>query len=273
MKNIDWIFPIEQSDIIFELEFIGEPIAHERPRLGKASRPYTPQKTRNYKEALAWTIKSKAKDPKNRKDILYGIQAIFYRSNRQRIDIDNLFKTVMDSLTLAGFWTDDAQVREISSRLLKGQKQAKTRFIIYKIANEWLKETVSECLYCGGIISAQKTYPSSIRKFCSKECASKSKRITIICKWCKKSFEIPRSCAIETSAGYKYARQFCSRECSINYHQQLKRIGGKESDKWKCQICGGRVSRKEYIMCRACSMKARSDPTSNYWKLRHKKNI
>lgn len=260
----------KQNNIVFQLEFIGEPVAHQRPRLGRGGKTYTPQKTKEYKEGLAWIIKSEIRNYKIDKEALYGIQAIFYRSNRQRVDIDNLLKTVLDSLTLAGFWADDAQVREISARLLKSQKQARTEFVVYKISEEWAHVPSSKCQYCNGPISPKKTYPSSIRQFCSNECFNKSNRITITCRWCGKEFDIPRSQATRKSERYQYPTQFCSRECSIQYHRQLKRIAGKESDKWKCQTCGGRVSRKEYTICRACSMKTRSDPTSNYWKLRHK---
>ncbi len=284
MNKLNWPINIKEEKILFSIEMKGNPIAHERPRLGRYGKVYTPTKTRNYKESLAWTIKLKTQDInyKDNGESAYGVQAIFYRSNRQRIDVDNLLKAVLDSITQSGFWSDDSKVFEVAARIEKAQVNPRTNFIVYLYNSTNHIEASSDykfeekCAYCGGLMSLAKTksYPSSKRRYCSKECFYQSCRIKLKCAYCEKDFEIPRSLARQkTKKGKVYTRSFCSRVCSLTYWGQLKRIRGKESDKWKCKTCGGRVSRKEYIICKGCSMKTRSDPNSNYWKLRHRPRL
>jgi len=129
----NWPIPIEEGKILFNIEFLGDPVAHERPRKGRFGKFYTPSKTRNYKEALSWEIRLKIKhlDYKDKPESFYGLQAIFYRSTRQRIDVDNLLKTVLDSITQSGFWSDDTKVHEVAARVEKAQINPHTNFIVY----------------------------------------------------------------------------------------------------------------------------------------------
>lgn len=278
MEKLSWSIKIEEKNILFSIEMEGNPIAHERPRATRSGKFYTPKKTRDYKESLAWAIKLKTQDLdyKDNAESIYGVQAIFYRSTRQRIDLDNLLKMVLDAITQSGFWTDDSKVCEISAQIEKAQANPRAYFIVYLYNSTNYVETITnykfqeKCAYCGKPLEKFKSYPSSKRKYCSVECSNQSRRIKLKCAYCGKDFEIPKSHLRQTTKkGKTYMRSFCSRGCSLAYWGQLKRKKGKESDKWICTVCGGRVSRKEYKRCRGCSMKSRSDPNSNYWKLRH----
>lgn len=273
-----WPISVSADDIILVVECGGDPIAHQRPRRSRGGHFYTPNKTREYKEKLADIIKT---TPRSSARLLamsdtYGVQAKFYRSNRQRIDVDNLLKTIMDATTTAGLWLDDSQVHEICGTVEKGSPRPRVEFMIYRHhlrgdeASGGDYDFQKKCAHCGRDIS-RKSYPSTQRKYCSNNCASEAKRLKLRCPQCGKDFSVPQSFMrrnVNPGGGF-YARRFCSRECSIKYHSNLRRTKGKESDKWICTMCDGRVSRKEYKVCRACSMKTRSDPTTNYWKLRH----
>lgn len=280
MRIRKWPINIEKEKIIFSIEFQGNPIAHERVRVRRSGKSYIPSKTRNYKNSLAWYIKLKIQniDYKDNDKSIYGIQAIFYRGDRQRIDLDNLLKTILDSITLSGFWSDDSKVAEIAGRLEKIQANPRVNFMVYLYDSINHIETSQDytfqekCSFCGGPMSLakSKSYPCRKGQFCSKECFYQSRKIKLKCSYCGKDFEIPKSLLYQkTKKGKVYKRSFCSRDCSINYWRQLKRKKGKESDNWICSKCGSHVSRKEYKVCRGCSMKTRSDPNSNYWKLRH----
>lgn len=211
------------------------------------------------------------------KDMVFGVQARFWRSNRQRIDIDNLLKTTLDSITQSGFWLDDSRVHEICGSVEKGADRPRVEFMVYRYRSHGRVRPGSKydfpakCAQCGGEMDKRKSHPSSIRRFCSHECYSLFKTVELECTYCHKVFRIPISLrrGNKRKDGTYSGRRFCSRECSIEFHRSLSRIKGKESDKWVCAKCGGRVSRKEYKVCRACSMTMRADPTSNYWKLRH----
>ncbi len=267
------------SEPILSINFPGDPIAHARPRMGRGGRFYTPEKTRTYRQNLANAIIAEMTGSPYQKGAhdTYALNAVFYRSTRQRIDIDNLIKTVFDAVTQTGFWADDCRVHEVSARIEKASENPRVEFSISLLEDRGPKNINKKyqfmehklCPQCGQPMDREKTrsYPSSIRKYCSLECFSKSRRQTLTCAYCFQAFDLPKS--LTRKNGLKYPRKFCSRTCSIEYHRLLKRIKGKESDKWVCLKCGGRVSRKEYKVCRACSMTTRSDPSSNYWKLRH----
>ena len=253
---IVWPYVISEDDIVLRLTVEGDPLSKARPRFGADGNIYTPQKTRNYEDAIGFLMRGELRDREPDSKGRYALRCIFYRSNRQRIDCDNLLKIVSDAAT-AQVWEDDCQVVEVIGRLFLASKHPRTEIVIHRVDNP---SPHRECQFCGKEFV---TYPSVDSKFCSVDCANKSKRVTVTCRWCGEEFELPQSVA-------KKRKDFCSRACASSFHGE-KRSGANGPSTWKCQDCGGGVSRKEYTRCRACSMKHRSDPTSNYWKLRHKK--
>lgn len=279
-----WPIPIKDEDVLLSISCDGDPIAHQRPRQGHGGHFYTPEKTRLYRQVLVGAIIEQANGISlvAERDLTFGVQARFYRGTRQRIDIDNMLKTILDAITQSGFWFDDSRVHELCGTVEKGVACPRVEFIVYRHhlrgdeASGGGYDFPEKCAHCGKALSQAKakSYPSTPRKYCSKECSAASKRDTIKCSQCGKQFEFPKSFHRRNGkpGGGWYPRQFCSRPCSIQFHQNLHRINGKESDKWICVKCGGRVSRKEYTVCRACSMLTRSDPASNYWRLRHQKD-
>ena len=255
----EWMIPIDSAAVVLTLAVPGDPVAHQRPRFTRTGHTYTPEKSRSFKLGIAALIKAKiptARDPLSK----FGVQARFYRSNRQRIDADNLLKSVLDACTQSGIWKDDSQVVELAARVWLAQAVPRLEFIVYLAPDP---SPGKPCPQCGKETRFGKL---SKRIYCSRACANASKRISLVCRQCRRPFDIPR-CKVKGNPGYP--RAFCSRECSIEAFRALKRIKGKESDTWRCGVCGGRVSRKEYKQCRACSIKGRRAPTGKYWKLRH----
>lgn len=84
----------------------GKPERKERARRNSATgRWYTPSKTRVAETAVAWQLKTLRPYLRN-----VAVACVFYRPNRQPIDVDNLTKLVLDAGTKAGLWHDDRQV-------------------------------------------------------------------------------------------------------------------------------------------------------------------
>lgn len=276
-----WPIPVKDEDVLLSVSCDGDPVAHQRPRQGRGGHFYTPEKTRAYRQVLVGAINEQAKGKSlaTECDLTFGVQVRFYRGTRQRIDVDNMLKTILDAITQSGFWLDDSRVHEICGTVEKGVPHPRVEFIIYRyhLRGDETKngeyDFAKKCAFCEGALSAakSKSYPSTRRKFCSQECARASKRDTLKCSQCGEKFMIPKSLHRKNRhpSGGWYPRRFCSRKCSIEFHRHLHRIRGKESDKWICTRCGGRVSRKEYKVCFGCAMQMRSDPGSNYWKLHH----
>ena len=255
---LNWPYILLKKDILFNIIIKGIPIAKGRPRMSKYGHVYTPSETSDHENMIAWEIKniykSKEADKKNK----FGIRCIFYRPTRQRIDCDNLIKCVVDAISKTKIvWKDDNQCLEIMGRLFLRDPNPRTEFVVYKIEDETIKD------YCKQCNKEIIKYNSTNRNYCSLICFSKSTRTEINCKNCNNKFTIPKS-----RLNSKYHKlTFCSILCSSKFYGKQKTIT-RGSHLWKCLICNGQVSRKEYKRCWECAskIKQKNGFTSNYWK-------
>jgi Holliday junction resolvase RusA-like endonuclease len=91
----------------------GEPLPKERPRVvrGKNGRPitFTPRRTALYEENVRAAAKLAFPKPMTGP---VGVEIIFYRSTRRRVDIDNLAKSCLDAIQ-GVVLNDDAQVVQL----------------------------------------------------------------------------------------------------------------------------------------------------------------
>lgn len=136
------------------------------------------------------------------------IDLTFYRSNRQRIDLDNLVKQVLDSANKIA-WEDDAQVTTITARLHYDPANPRTHVIVREdpgssmLRGEVAKVRAS-CETCG-ISFTYTAYPSvPPQRHCSGRCAARA-----ICPECESPFE-------KRTNGQRY----CSKECTRKFHQR-----------------------------------------------------
>ena len=236
---LSWPYPVPEQDIVLHLTVDGQPVSKAR---------------REYERRLRGVIQDSLVDYHKDAESSFGLRCMFYRNSRQRIDCDNLIKAVSDAAT-GEVWKDDNQVVEVIGRLFVASDTPHAEIVIYRLPNPAPRK---QCLSCGKEFV---TYPSLNADYCSQECYQKSTHATVVCKECGKEFEIIQSLA-------KKRAGFCSRHCSMVYHGR-KKTTERGPQTWKCRVCGGPVSRKEYELCRACSMKERMLPTSNYWKVRY----
>lgn len=245
--------PIQFDDdkIIAEIEIEIEPLSKARPRFGGSGKVYTPAKTVAYERALALHMRQ-AMAGRAPVATRVGLACVFHRKNNQRVDCDNMIKAVSDAANRI-IWIDDMQCVEIYARLHRNSERPRVVMIFYGID----EVHGQPCAHCKKVFRRP---PSLMGDCCSVACSQQTKRIDVICKHCGKTFSQPQSLAAR-SKGY------CSRECGMIALANRKKANGR--DKWICADCGGHVTRKEYEVCRGCSMKRRGDPTSNYWKLRH----
>lgn len=88
----------------------GEPVAKERPRVGKHGNVYTPARTKAYERAVALIAKTTL--PKFKEKDRLVVELRFYCSNDSK-DLDNLCKSVLDGLQKAGTFRNDNQIVEL----------------------------------------------------------------------------------------------------------------------------------------------------------------
>ena len=101
-----------------KLWFPGNPIPKGRP-IVTFSGTYTPEITRLWEEEVGWQCRSQF-DHRPLEGPL-GIEFIFFRENRRKVDIDNLEKSMLDALQGILF-KDDAQVKDKHSVLLYNEE-------------------------------------------------------------------------------------------------------------------------------------------------------
>ncbi len=87
----------------------GKPVPKGRPRF-KNGRVYTPKKTREYEEFVAYSARSKAD---NRFEGPVRVSLRFH--TKSKADLDNLIKSVLDGCQIGGVFENDSQVRAINA--------------------------------------------------------------------------------------------------------------------------------------------------------------
>ena len=244
---------IDDDKVIARIEVEIEPVSKARPRFGGSGRVYTPAKTVRYERTLAAHMRN-AMAGNNPFAGLMGLACVFYRKDGHRVDCDNMLKAVADAANRI-IWVDDMQCVEMYARLHRNSDSPRVLMVFYTIDEVHGKP----CANCGKIFRRP---PSLMGDCCSVKCSTSMKRTDVTCKHCGAVFSQPQSIA-------KRSKGYCSRACGMAATSNRKKALPNSSEKWICGVCGGKVTRREYKVCRGCSMKLRGDPTSNYWKLRH----
>ena len=94
----------------------GNPVPTARPRVvrTKAGIPvaFTPKSSRDYQRQVALCARE-AMGGRRKITGPVRLTVAFHRDSERRCDLDNLLKSILDGLTLAGLWADDSQVVEL----------------------------------------------------------------------------------------------------------------------------------------------------------------
>lgn len=259
----------------------GEPESKNRARWSSRSggRPYTPERTRQAEAKIGWLFRQSSGPYQPTADSNFGVFAGFFCETRQRRDVDNMLKLVLDGLNKVA-WDDDSQVTEVSGKVHRAlpNGSARTEVLIYRTFDQ--PAPTRTCAQCG---EAFKYYPSMDgRRFCNRACGyawrrEQNKRTCLKCskefqkvgpaKYCSKTCAYsdkhadltcvqcgqPYSQAQSTAATHVPA---CSTECRIAYWRDRR----SQAAKGTCEDCGGATSKKSYRRCQACDIERRARP-------------
>lgn len=273
--------------VVARLTVEGEPASKARPRFTKTGRAYTPEKSRDAEKRIEAQFRMAAPHHKLDANTAYGVMGVFFCGTRQRRDVDNMMKLVLDGLNGVA-WPDDSQVTEISGRkVLVGRGEARSEIVVYSVAK--IQGFFADCLRCGkpfttfaswvnakspkkycsrecayryrveqnmitcpvcGKEFTQASRPKS--KYCSKECSGLIHRVTVICDGCGKPFS-KQKC-------YVRARNFCTAKCRDDARREQRAVNARGI----CETCGGATSKKSYRQCQACKLSG-SPPSGKPW--------
>lgn len=179
----------------------GEPASKARARVVRGH-TYTPKRTVVAQDALAQSLAGKAPFTGN-----VAVACVFRRSNRQRIDLDNLLKLVLDAATQARMWEDDSQVTALAAVLEHDPSGPRTvvAFGPHETSMRRGPDSLPRCAACGKPFNSG---GQANRRHCSRQC-----RMTLAepvdCPVCDKPFK-------KRSGNQK----FCSNECRYEARRQ-----------------------------------------------------
>ncbi|BDZ40797.1 hypothetical protein GCM10025865_00960 [Paraoerskovia sediminicola] len=270
-----------EAQVICRFRTDGEPVSKSRARFtkrGSKVHTYTPQHTKDAEAAVALQFARNGGRLCADADVTFGVAATFYHGTRQRRDVDNMLKLILDGLNGVA-WVDDNQVVEVAGRkaYIGRAGDAHTEVVIYRVG--LIERDKKNCAFCGSEFqtyyswdkkkhcSAECTRQSRIKrrertcvecgetflahgperetKFCSMDCMSRNGRIDIDCAVCGTTFSQVKSWVAQ-------GRVYCSAECSRKHSVLAARERRTTTFRGVCRVCGGGTTRKEYTRCNIC---------------------
>lgn len=264
-------------DIRFTVKM--DPASKARARFtnkGGKIRSYTPNETLAAERIVAASFRAVAGGYKPEPGKFYSIEATFYCGTRQRRDVDNMAKLLLDGLNGVAYPDDNAVLDLHVSKRYVARSEARTEVRIWETGDDDVN--MVECAR-EGCENTIRTYESwrSVRRFCSQECNYQARadakertcqncettfhthgasRDTKFCSLaCRDAFgraEVPCSvCSTTIEKPKSKIRQsnYCSDECRNK--RAAERAAERRAKKYPgtCEICGGGTSRKEIVRC------------------------
>ena len=105
----------------------GRPVPKGRPRLGVRGRKafvYTPERTKAYEETVGWHARAAVQGDALECPVAVVIDLYLY--GKQRIDVDNCAKSILDGMNKI-VYTDDNQVVDLRVRKLRVKNRRQER--------------------------------------------------------------------------------------------------------------------------------------------------
>lgn len=263
----------------------GEPLSKARARFtgyGSKVRAYTPERTRAGEEQVKAAYLKEAGRIETDEDLAFRVEVDFYNGTRQRRDVDNMIKLVLDGLNKVA-WPDDVQVLEVSGRKhFVPKAEARTEIAIF-LLDEGMDKPTQPCLNCGqpfrtyeswkdnptgkkyccrkcfhehSVASRERTCvhcgkqfyshgKERERRFCSRECGSRNGRADIPCEICGTEFS-------QFKSWIALGRKCCSKPCEAEKARRRAKDRRTHHFPGTCEICGAGTTKKHYRRCMAC---------------------
>lgn len=232
------------TDTMTFLVLPGDPYSKSRPRFSRNGKAYVKKEDRQQEEATALRLRQVFKQAKTGN---VALGCVFFRSNRQRIDADNMLKHVCDAAN-GIVYVDDSQVTAVLGVVELDAENPRTIVMVADHITTMTRGTDATipCKQC--------TTPMSVigRKkppeFCSRTCRNKANGLDlsepILCAHCQNPFKRTTK-----------AQTMCSPECRASHLRGRRKSAAKPRS--NCPDCGTQLSHTRGGRCRDCW---RNDP-------------
>jgi Holliday junction resolvase RusA-like endonuclease len=218
----------------------GEPPSKSRPRFTSKGKTYKPRADQDAEERTAWHVRAAfGAEPAWTGNVALG--CVFFRPNRQRIDVDNMLKHVCDAANGIA-WVDDSQVTAVYGVAELDAEHPRTVLVITRHESSLVRGTDNrrKCEHCG---KPFQIIGKNVKRFCTPTCAYQARGHDLAepveCKQCRKPFRRKTSQQV-----------MCSRECWGVYNKGRPRA--KRSPRSQCAECGKALNHSRGGRCREC---------------------
>lgn len=187
---------------------LGEPVSKSRVRFtgyGSKTRAYTPAKTKAAETAVALNFRAAGGQFEPDPEVTFAVKATFYNGTRQRRDVDNMLKLILDGLNGVA-WVDDTQVMEVMGRK-RFTNKAEARTVVELEPIGRMDRLRKACEHCAEEFITYESLKG--QRFCSRDCGNAA-RVSLrerVCAHCGKDF---------LAHGQTHETRFCSRECQVD---------------------------------------------------------
>lgn len=230
----------------YRVEIPGQPLSKARARITTHG-AYTPARQRKNAQHLAAHFRGAVPEPLVES---VAVEMTFYRKGRQRVDLDNLVKQLLDAAT-GVCWVDDVQVVKITATLELDNANPRTVVDIRSHNTSMPRGTANilttSCETCEATIRYV-SYPSvpGPPKHCSRACQRRQVRT---CEECSAEY-VPSS----------LHQRFCGKPCASASMATRRKIATARAAAAAppnlCRSCGMRLARRSSVLCRACWLSA-----------------
>ena len=217
----------------------GDPYSKSRPRFSRNGQTYVKKEDRQREEETALRLRQLFRTPKTGN---VALGCIFFRSNRQRIDADNMLKHVCDAAN-GIVYHDDSQVTAVLGIVELDADSPRTVVMIANHVTTMSRGTDATipCPQCEKPMTliGRKKQP----EFCGRACRNKANgrdlSTPIPCAHCQQPFKRTTQ-----------AQRMCSPECRAdNLRGQRK---AKAKPRSACEECGKTLAHTRGGRCREC---------------------
>jgi Holliday junction resolvase RusA-like endonuclease len=216
----------------------GEPPSKSRPRFTRNGRPYRTREDVDAEERTATRLRAIFTEPWTG-NIALG--CVFFRPNKQRIDVDNMLKHVCDAANGIA-WVDDSQVTAVYGVAELDIQHPRTVLVFARHQSTLTRGTdnMRPCEHCG---TPFPLVGKATKRFCGGDCSRKARgrdlSEPVPCKQCGAPFRRRTKAQI-----------MCSRECRVEHQRGRNRARGIPRS--MCEDCGKRLSHSRGGRCRDC---------------------
>lgn len=234
---------------VHTLRIDGDPWSKSRPRHTRTGVTYTAPEDRAAESRTRRILTDALLQPMTGN---VAMAAIFYRSNRQRIDADNLLKHVCDSAT-GPVWEDDCQVTAIVGVIELDADYPRTVVAFAPHDSTLTRGTdwTQDCGWCGNPFLVNSNQPK--KKYCGPVCSQRGRggqdlTVPIPCRQCGEPFRRTTT-----------AQVMCSPGCRVASIRGRNKARASDRPFSTCATCGAPLAHRRGGRCRSCWLAAPAD--------------